>query len=104
MNIGSFTPYYATTSITVGASSANVQVFNTGQMPFPQSQVRIFNSGSAVTYIAFGNSSVTATTASIPIAPNSVEVMTNPGAGSLAYIAAIGTAGNTIYFTPGEGL
>jgi hypothetical protein len=102
--IASFNPTLPTVNISVTGSSANVAVFSTaGYSAPPQTQVRVFNSGSAVTFIAFGaTSSVTATTSSLPIAPNSVEVFTINA--SNTYIAAIGTSGNTIYFTPGEGV
>ena len=98
---GAFLPQAATVNIAVTGTTANVAlgavVGTTG------SQVRVFNSGTAITYIAFGSSSaVTATTAGLPIAPNSLEVIGIPY--NTTYVAAIGTSGNTIYFTLGEGL
>ena len=96
-----FTPQLATVNIAVTGTSASVALNNT--VGISGNQVRIFNNGSSVSFIAFGtSSSVTATITSIPIAPNSVEVMGVPG--GTTYIAAIGTTGNTIYFTMGEGL
>jgi hypothetical protein len=41
------------------------------------------------------------TSTSVPLAGNSIEVLTVPY--GTTYIAAIGTSGNTLYMTPGEG-
>ena len=98
-----FTAGASTVNIVVSASSQAVQVQpNTNPSPLSY-QVRVFNSGTNITYIAFGTSAVTVTTATgLPIAPNSVEVFTIPLNG--LYAAAIGgAAGNTIFFTPGDG-
>jgi hypothetical protein len=52
-------------------------------------------------FVACGDAAVVATTASLPIAPGSVEVLGCPQ----TYIAGI-TAGTaaTLYVTPGDGL
>jgi hypothetical protein len=102
--MSSLTPFTAggtTVSISVSGSSQNIAVQSTATPTPGCAQIRVFNSGSAITFIAFGGSTVTATTSSLPIAPNSVEVFTMPLTG--IYAAAIGTSGNTIYFTPGDG-
>jgi hypothetical protein len=91
----------STVSINVSASSQSVKLNKHGQ-------TRIANQGSAWVWIAAGDSTITATTGNIPIAPGSVEVLTfdRPGGttGEL-YIAAI-AAGTTglISFTSGGGV
>ena len=96
-----FMPQAATANIAVTASSASVALnASTG---FTGNQVRVYNYGTAIAYIAFGTAStVTATTASLPIAPNSIEVFGIPY--GTTYAAALGTSGGTVYFTLGEGL
>lgn len=92
-----------TVNIAVSGSSQNVAVFTSSLTTVPNMQVRFYNNGNAVTLVEFGtNSTVTANaTTSLPLAPNSIEVVTVPY--GTTYIAAIGTTGNTLYMTPGEG-
>jgi len=99
-----FLPQQATVKIAVGAASSNVLVFApTAGFLGSGYQVRFYNSGINITYIAFGNdSTVTATTNSLPLAGNSIEVFAVPF--NTAYVAAIGTSGNTLFMTAGEGL
>jgi hypothetical protein len=93
-----------TVNINVGASSANVLLYpEKGPV-----SVRIENDGTATVWIAFGNSSVTASaTADVPVPPGAVEVLRgiNNSDQSPLYVAAI-AAGATgkIYFTPGMGI
>jgi hypothetical protein len=100
---GAFYPQANTVNVAVTGTSANVQ-FTTGIGLLNGCQVRLFNSGTNITYINFGaTSAVTATTtAGLAMAPNSIEVFTVPY--STTYVAAIGTSGNTLYATPGEGV
>jgi len=92
-----------TVNIAVTASSANVAVFSAPLTTVPNMQVRFFNSGTNTTFVEFGTSSAVAatTSTSVPLAGNSIEVFTVPY--GTTYIAAIGTSGNTLYMTPGEG-
>jgi hypothetical protein len=91
----------ATVNIAVSASTQRVQVTNqNGRL-----QVAVANPGTATVFIAFGDSTITAsTTASMPILAGSVRGFTvdAPDGGAL-YAAAIGTSGS-IYFTPGTGI
>jgi hypothetical protein len=63
--------------------------------------VRVYNAGTVAVFVACGDVTAVATTASLPIAPGSVEVLGCPQ----TYIAGI-TAGTaaTLYVTPGDGL
>ena len=85
-----------TVNLAVTSSSGNVAVQTNGQ-------VRIYDSGSVAAFCKFGTGAglTATTTADIPIAPGSVEVMTATG-DHIACITATGTA--TVYFTPGVGL
>lgn len=107
MRMQAFGPTGNSVSLTVTASSGNVQVTNSGGVGQP-SQVRVFNNGTNVVYLAFGqDNTVTASTAnSFAMVPNSVEVFTVPTFTTNAlYVAAIaGTTGNTLNITPGEGI
>lgn len=89
-----------TISITVtGTASASTAADTSGAW----TQYRLVNSGSNITYIAIGSSTDTpvATTSHMPMLGNTVEVFT---AQPNANFSAIGTTGNTLYITPGEGL
>ena len=85
-----------TVSLAATTSSGNVAVNVRGQ-------VRVYNSGTVPVFInlATGNSITASTTADVPIAPGTVEVLTGVG-DHIAGITASGSA--TIYFTPGAGL
>jgi hypothetical protein len=62
---------------------------------------RVYNATSAVCFIKFGGSTVTATTADMPIPPGAVEVFS---IGDATYIAGITGGGTgTLYATPGFG-
>lgn len=88
-----FTPA-TTVSRTVGASTANVALGTT-----QHNQIMI-TGGSAIAFIKFGDSTVTAALTDIPILPN-IKYVFSIGP-SLTHVAAIGTAG-TLYFTLGNG-
>jgi hypothetical protein len=93
-----FAPGGPTVSLAVTGTTARVQVQTAASSP----HMRIYNSGSVATFVAWGDVTAVATLAAgMPIAPASVEVI-----GCLQqYIAGIsaGTAA-TIYITPGDGL
>ena len=100
---GAFLPQQATVSISVTGTSANANAFPVSAGNGVGYQLRVFNSGTAITYLTFGTSSaLVATTAGLPIAPNSLEVVAVPF--GTTYVAAIGTSGNTVYLTAGEGV
>lgn len=93
----------ATKNIAVAASTANVQIANS---PGNIIQVRVANNGTATAWVAFGDSTVTASlTADIPIGAGVVEVLTVQCPAGPLYAAAIaaGATGN-VYFTPGVGM
>ena len=94
-----FEPAGSTVSITVSASSQRVDIGN------PDS-IRIFNSGTATVWIAFGDATVEATTAAgMPVGPGVTEVVRKPRFGTALYVAAIAAGATGIfYFTPGNGI
>jgi tRNA A37 threonylcarbamoyladenosine synthetase subunit TsaC/SUA5/YrdC len=96
-----FSPGPKTVNINVSSSSQSVQV----TAHRGKAQVRIMNNGSATAWIAFGDSTVTASASSgIPVGPGVTEVMTVGDSASI-YVAAIAAASTgNIYFTPGAGV
>jgi hypothetical protein len=63
--------------------------------------VRVTNMGSVATHVAFGNATLSATTADLVIGPNESTVLFKGNASYVAARTATGTA--TLYVTPGEG-
>lgn len=97
-----FTPG-KTVLITVAATTANLAI------PAPRGDQVLVTSlaGNAIAYIAFGDTSVAVVaptgtaTSGIPILPGTQKVFTiPPGA---VNVASIGTAGNSLYITSGDG-
>lgn len=85
----------ATLVATTTSASVQLDVFSQA--------VRVVNpAGGAMAFIAFGDVTVTATTARMPIQPGATETFTIGANGYVAAITASGTA--TLYFTNGEGL
>lgn len=68
-----------------------------------ETQVRVYNATTCIIFVKFGFSTVTATTADVPIAPGAVEVLS--AAPSWTYVAAItqSCSGN-VYFVRGNGV
>ena len=93
---------HSTVNIDVAAASARVSLAVMLLNNFPQ--IRVYNAGTATAWFAFGDSTVTADTADIPIGPGVIEVFTITDKTGTLYAAAI-AAGATgkIYFTPGGG-
>lgn len=58
-------------------------------------------SGNSIAFIKFGASDVTAAVTDTPILPGTAQVFTKQP--SMTHVAAIGTAGTTLYFTSGDG-
>lgn len=83
-----------TVSRSVSGSSASVA------LPSFSSQFRVYNSGSQVAYINFGDSNVTAATTDMPLPPGAIEVLS---ANNATHMAAIGTDG-AIFVTAGFGV
>ena len=70
-------------------------------------QVRLYNSGTVIIFVKFGDSTVNAATTDTPIPPGAVEVLTYDRllSGANNYVAGITAAGSgTLYITVGEGL
>lgn len=92
-----------TVNIAVAAASARVAIpgLATGT-----SQVRVYNAGSAIAWVEFGDVTITAAVATgIPIPPGAIEVLTIPQVSGAPYVAAIAAgATGSIYFTPGMGV
>jgi hypothetical protein len=93
-----------TKNIDVSSSNQSVKLWETGEAT---KQVRVKNSGTADAFIAFGSSTIAATTTlDMPVGPGVTEVFTvssNNGAPLYAAAIAAGSTGK-IYFTPGVGL
>lgn len=86
----------STVGIVLSAASQRVQ-FQTGSFA---RHCRVVNSGTAVAFIEFGASIVTASAAgSMAILPNTDRIFSAP----YPFVAAIGGTGSTVYFTPGDG-
>lgn len=86
-----------TVSRTVTGSSANVALAKAANQVVVTSP-----STNSIAFIAFGtSSSVTAAVTDTPILPGTVQVFSTGV--NITYVAAIGTAGTTLYFTSGEG-
>lgn len=101
--ISPFTPQQAkTTSITASTASANVALpGGAGQ------QVRVINTASIQVYLAFGASTITASTSTdMPMLANAApEKFTVPIGSVVSYMAAIASAATTlpVFVTQGEG-
>lgn len=96
INAGPFTPG-ATVSRTVTSSTANVALAT------PGSTVMVTSApGGNIAFIKFGvDSSATAATTDTPILPGAIYVFTVTPID--LYVAAIGSATTTLYFTTGYG-
>lgn len=97
--INAFSPRGPTVSLAVTGATGRVQVQSSDTN---SPNMRVYNSGTVVVFLACGDVTVIATTtSSMPIAPGTVEVI---GCAQL-YIAGIsgGTAA-TVYLTPGSGI
>lgn len=79
-----------------GNAAINVPASSAGSLT-----VRVYNSGTVTIFIAFGGSTVVATTAKMPIPAGNTEVFS---IGAATYIAGITASGSgTLYVTPGRG-
>lgn len=96
----------ATTTISVSTTSANGALLKAPNGS--DFQIRVYNAGTVPVFIQKGaNSTVTATTADLPLAPGALEVLTvrNTAANPTTHIAAIAASGTaTLYITTGIGL
>ncbi len=88
-----------TVSLAVTATTGSVAM--TGNA----SVYRLYNAGTALIFVEFGISSVTATTSTgMPIAAGATEWLRAPNAATAPYVAAITSSGTaTLYATAGEG-
>lgn len=104
MELAVFRPEPASTvNLSVTTSSSRVQVLNGTYGPSSEPVVRLYNAGSVIVFVNFGNSTVTAAVATgMPIAPGSVEAFAVDI--SQTHVAAIVLSGTlTLYATPGVG-
>ncbi len=91
-----FTPA-GTVSRTVTGTTARVALAKSGL-----NQVMVTSlAGNAIAFINFGSVTVEAAVTDTPILPGTVQMFTIPQ--DTTNVAAIGTAGTTLYFTSGEG-
>ena len=104
-NVISFTPQNSN-FVTITATSATM-VLPAGSGP----QIFVQNVGAAVTWVILGTAAAAAvvstaagTSSSFPIAPNtSVTLSIDPNNTLITNIAGIGTTGNTLYVSRGNG-
>jgi hypothetical protein len=102
----SFAPIQgATVSRAASSSSSNVAM---PKCPAGAVQVRVYNSGTDLAFVAFGtDSTAAAATTDYPVPGGAIEVitLTNPASARITYAAAITASGTpTLYFTPGYGI
>ncbi len=107
---GSTVAFYAaglSSQLSASTSSARVIL---SVAPATAGQVQVFNSTTAIAFVACGGSTITAAvgsagtaTSSYPIAPGSVVVIT-PQVGAAYCAAILSTSTGAVYFTPGSGL
>lgn len=103
------TPFHwvedSTLKIDVSTTSATGALL---KVPTGQTQIRVFNGATVPVFVKKGtDSTVTATTSALPLAPGGVEVFTftNPAAAPVTHVAAITASGSgSIYITVGTGL
>lgn len=95
-----------TTNLSASSSSSRVEVMPTATRNATDNilTVRVYNSGTVIVFIEFGDSTITATTTtSMPIPPGwSEPFRIHPNQTYCAGITSSGTA--TVYFTVGEGM
>lgn len=96
----------ATTTISCSTTSANGALLRTPNGS--DFQVRVYNAGTVPAFIQKGyDAAAMATTADMPMAPGSVEVLTvrNTAAAPVTHIAAITASGTaSLYVTVGAGI
>jgi len=98
-----FTPTKGGLATTIAISAASTAVA-TALASTPVPNVRIYNSGAGVVFVAFGPSTTTAAlSTSVPIAAGMTDVL---GCSRQSYISVIYPTGGTatVYVTPGEGM
>lgn len=97
-----FTPQ-GTVNLAVSGTTGHVALSKgTTQQAGPNQVMVTSPSGGTIAFIKFGASTVTAVAATdTPILPGAIMVFSVPP--SVTDVAAIGTAGTTLYFTSGEG-
>jgi hypothetical protein len=99
MSIGSSQPFRAagTVSVSAGTTSSSVALAGGGET------VLVTNAANAVAFVAFGASNqVTATSASLPVLPNS-RVLLAANTYLTHAAAALASGSGAVYFTLGDG-
>ena len=97
MSTGSTMPFAAsgTSTLAAGVSTASVALSQ-------GDTVLVFNSTTAIAFVAFGNNAATATITSTPVPPNgSLMLFIGPIVNFAAAILSAGTG--SVYFTAGTG-
>mgnify|MGYP000151938848 FL=1 len=96
-----FSPVGATATLSATNTTGNVALTSIGTNV--NRSVRVYNAGTATVFLTFGNdSTITATTAGMPLPSGGIEVFQlGPNITYAAGITASGTA--TVYFTSGMG-
>lgn len=98
MTVGSVNPFKPAQTLTIAASTAAASA----SLPIPGDAVLIFNSTSAVAFVAVGTGAVTATTASYPVpAGGRALIATGPYVNALSVVLSTGSG--TVYATVGDG-
>lgn len=97
-----FSPVGATVNLAATTSTGAVALTDIGHIG--SKAVRVYNSGASTVFIAFGTSSIVATTAAgMPVPAGAIE--TFEISGSVTHVAGITASGtSTVYFTSGRGL
>jgi hypothetical protein len=99
----------STVNISVTNSSGNVRVYDDGAPRRANSEVRLYNSGTNIAFVEFGETSSVvatvpngATKGSVPVAPGTVEEFrVGPGIQFCAAITSSSTT--TLWISPGHG-
>lgn len=96
-----FSPTGATVSLAVTTTTGSVALTAPGGSG--GSDVRLYNAGGSLVFVAFGSSTVQAAVTSLPLPAGQTEVFSvGPGSTHVAAITASGTA--TLYATTGRGV
>ena len=96
-----FTPNGATVTLSVTNSTASSAIGSDTGTSTRTIRIAAPSSNAQIAFVAFGDSTITSTTARMPILPGTVETFYTGTMTHVAHITASGTA--TLYVTPGEG-
>lgn len=98
----------ATVKVAATSAASTAAVLPGTRQGAGQFQLRMVNDGTTMAHIAFGTSSVAATTSDFPIAPNSLPqgmTLANPAKDGVIYYSVIMDSGTAnVYLTVGDGI